>query len=136
MIARLRRAPQSGSSADRGQTRALPGEVEPAVDAEPSPPVRPAKPPLPLPADGVVALNALVDLVQSRLGRQAAAALPLLGALHRSFVLLAPGYPAMDARPELWGFATTPATTLDELDSQLNRLEDILLQLLPTEVLG
>lgn len=88
-------------------------------------------PPLPRPADGLAALVNLLAESERRGGRSAAAVPSLLAGLHRSFALLTPGYPTAAAPPGLWGFSPAPAASLDELDAQLNRLEDVLLQLLP-----
>lgn len=86
---------------------------------------------LPLPADGLTALERLLAELHTRCGEQGAAVRSLLAGLHRSFALLVPGYPTAAAPAALWGFSPAPAGSLDELDAQLNRLEDVLLQLLP-----
>jgi hypothetical protein len=86
---------------------------------------------LPVPADGLGALVNLLAQVEQRGGPALAAVQSLLAGLHRSFALLTPGYPTAAAPAGLWGFSPAPAASLDELDAQINRLEDVLLQLLP-----
>lgn len=140
MITRLRRSTHldgTGARPEPGGVRQNPRHPEPvetgprAEDEWPVLPPVPALPPLPLPADGLAALQRLLHELTTRCGNQGAAARSLLAGLHRSLVLLAPGYPAHAAPAELWGFSPAPAGHLDELDAQLNRLEEVLLQLLP-----
>ena len=95
-----------------------------------------AAPPLPTAHEAAVALNKCHDAVVAGLGSMGPAVLAMLAGLHHSLTGLIPDYPAALARPALHGFSVRPARSLDELDALLNRVEGVLLQLLPRGVGG
>ena len=88
-------------------------------------------PQLPTAIAAGAALNECHDAVVAGLGSMGPAVLALLAGVHHSLTGLIPDYPAELARPALRGFSVRPARNLDELDALLNRVEDVLLQLLP-----